>query len=201
MLEAVTTFLSWFGLAVFAATGAIVAAHKKMDIVGFAMLATVTGIGGGTIRDLLLGLAPVFWVRQPEYLIVCVSVGIAVFFSRRIRQAPVLIWFDAMGLALFCVVGAERALLAGAGPAVAVAMGIVTATFGGIVRDVLGGESPIIFSKEIYITAALAGALAYVGLVGLDVSRELAFVSGFALCLALRSASVYFDWSLPQFRP
>lgn len=198
MLETITTVLNWVGLAVFAATGAIVAAHKKMDIVGFAMLATVTGIGGGTVRDLLLGLAPVFWVRQPEYLLVCVVVGGLVFFSRRVRNATFLIWFDAIGLSLFCVAGAERALTAGAGPAIAVAMGVVTATFGGIIRDVLGGESPIIFSKEIYITAALIGALAYVGLIGLSVPHDVAFMCGFAACLAVRGASIYFNWSLPQ---
>jgi uncharacterized membrane protein YeiH len=200
MLETGINILSWCGLAVFAATGGIVAAHKKMDIVGFAMLATVTGIGGGTIRDLLLGLTPVFWIRQPEYLLVCVAMGVVVFFSRRIRDAGFLIWFDAIGLALFCVTGAERALSAGAGPVAAVAMGMVTATFGGIIRDVLGGESPIIFSKEIYITAALFGALAYVGLIGLSVPQDIAFVSGFVACLALRGAAIYFDWSLPQHR-
>lgn len=198
MLETITTLLNWLSLAVFAATGAIVAAHKKMDIVGFAMLATVTGIGGGTLRDLLLGLSPVFWIAQPEYLIVCVLVGCLVFFSAWIRTAAFLTWFDAIGLSLFCVAGAERALGAGAGPVAAVAMGVVTATFGGVIRDVLGGESPIIFSKEIYITAALFGALTYVAAIGLGLSHDLAFVCGYAACLSLRAASIYFNWSLPQ---
>jgi uncharacterized membrane protein YeiH len=105
-----------------------------------------------------------------------------------------------MGLALFCVTGAERALLAEAAPVVAVAMGVVTATFGGIIRDVLGGESPIIFSREIYITAALIGSTAYVGLTGLGVARDVAFMGGFLACLMLRAASLYFHWSLPQFK-
>ncbi len=195
----IAEFLNWFGLAVFAATGAIVAAHKKMDVVGFAMLATVTGIGGGTLRDLLLGLAPVFWITRPEILLVCVAVGCLVYFSGKIRNAGYLIWFDAIGLALFCVTGAERALSAGAGAVVAVAMGVVTATFGGIIRDVLGGESPIIFSREIYISAALLGALTYVGLIGLSVAADLAFVCGVGACFALRAASIHFRWSLPQF--
>ena len=195
----IAEFLNWFGLAVFAATGAIVAAHKKMDVVGFAMLATVTGIGGGTLRDLLLGLAPVFWITRPEILLVCVAVGCLVYFSGKIRNAAYLIWFDAIGLALFCVTGAERALSAGAGAVVAVAMGVVTATFGGIIRDVLGGESPIIFSREIYISAALLGALTYVGLIGLSVAGDLAFVCGVGACFALRAASIHFSWSLPQF--
>lgn len=199
MLSTIVEFLNWFGLAVFAATGGIVASHKKMDVVGFAMLATVTGIGGGTLRDLLLGLTPVFWITRPEVLLVCVAVGCLVFFSGKIRNAGYLIWFDAMGLALFCVTGAERALSAGAGAVVAVAMGVVTATFGGIIRDVLGGESPIIFSREIYISAALLGALAYVGLIGAGAPGDVAFVSGILACFGLRAAALHFRWSLPQF--
>jgi uncharacterized membrane protein YeiH len=199
MLQTLAETLSWLGLAVFAATGAIVAAHKKMDVIGFAMLATVTGIGGGTLRDLLLGLAPVFWVRQPQALLVCFVVGCLVFFSAKIRNAGFLVWFDAIGLALFCVTGSERALGAGTGPVVAVVMGVVTATFGGVIRDVLGGESPIIFSREIYITAALLGSLTYVGLIGISAPADLAFVSGFAACLALRAAAIRYSWSLPQF--
>ena len=100
MLQTLAETLSWLGLAVFAATGAIVAAHKKMDVIGFAMLATVTGIGGGTLRDLLLGLSPVFWVRQPQALLVCFVVGCLVFFSAKIRNAGFLVWFDAIGLAV-----------------------------------------------------------------------------------------------------
>lgn len=200
MLDTGLILLNWFCLAIFAATGAIVAAHKRMDMIGFAMLATVTGIGGGTIRDLLLGATPVFWIRQPEYLVVCVVVGALVFHSRKIRKAPVLVWFDAVGLALFCVTGAEQATIAGAGAIAAITMGVVTATFGGIVRDVLGGESPMIFRKEIYISAALCGSAAFVLLSQAGVARGAAFISGFIVCLALRAASIRFQWSLPQFR-
>jgi uncharacterized membrane protein YeiH len=156
------------GVIVFAISGALVASRKQMDVVGFALLGTVTGIGGGTLRDLLLAQGPVFWVREPTYLILCVVVSCAVFFTAHIPQSRyrVLLWFDALGLALFAVAGAERALIAGSGPVVAVAMGVITATFGGIIRDVLGNESPVVLSREIYVTAALIGASMFIVLSG-----------------------------------
>jgi uncharacterized membrane protein YeiH len=142
--------LDWFGVIVFAISGALVASRKQMDIVGFALLGTVTGIGGGTLRDILLGELPVFWVREPAYLVTCVLISGVVFFTAHISESRyrLLLWFDALGLALFAVTGAERALLSGSGPVVVVAMGVITATFGGVIRDVLGGESPVVLSRE-----------------------------------------------------
>jgi uncharacterized membrane protein YeiH len=138
---------------VFAVSGALVASRKEMDIVGFAMLASVTGIGGGTIRDVLLGIEPVFWISQPAYLVTCVAVAVVTFFLAHIPQSRerILHWFNAVGISLFCVTGADMALASGAGPTVSIAMGVATATFGGIIRDLLGGESPIILRQEIYI--------------------------------------------------
>jgi len=112
-----------------------------------------------------------------------------------------LLWLDAAGLALFAVAGAEIALSAGASPVVAVAMGVITATFGGIVRDILGAEIPIVLAREIYVTAALAGALAFVALIGLTVPRDGALVAGFALAFALRGAALRWSWSFPRYRP
>ena len=149
--------LDLIGVAVFAVSGALTASRKQMDIIGFALIATVTGIGGGTIRDLVLDRGAVFWVRQPEYLWLCSGVALLVFFvahrleSRRFRW---LIWADAMGLALFAVIGASVANNLGAPPAVAVLMGVMSASFGGIIRDVLCAEIPLILRREIYITAA-----------------------------------------------
>ena len=144
---------------VFAISGALVASRKQMDIVGFALLGTVTGIGGGTLRDILLGELPVFWVRDPAYLVICVLISGVVNFTAHIPASRyrLLLRFDALGLALFAVTGAERALLSGSGP-VCGAMGVITATFGGVIRDVLGGESPVVLSREVYVTAALVGA-------------------------------------------
>ena len=195
--------LDWLGVIVFAVSGALVASRKRMDVVGFALLGTVTGIGGGTLRDLLLGQTPVFWVREPAYLLVCVVVSVAVFATAHIPQSRhrMLLWFDALGLALFAVTGAERALLAAAGPVVAVAIGMITATFGGIIRDVLGNESPVVLSREIYVTAALVGATAFVALSALDLGRDSALAAGFVLGFAVRGMALVKGWSLPRYRP
>jgi uncharacterized membrane protein YeiH len=203
VLETVTAFLDWFGVCVFAITGALVASRKQMDIVGFALMGSVTGIGGGTIRDVLLGVTPVFWVQKPAYLITCLVVSAATFLGAGFMQSryKYLLWLDAVGLALFAVTGASSALLHGAGATIAIAMGVATATFGGIIRDILGGESPVILSREIYITAALLGAGIYVGLSELGMGQDVAIVSGFVAALALRSTAIAWQLSLPRYRP
>jgi uncharacterized membrane protein YeiH len=166
------------------------------------MLGTVTGIGGGTIRDLLLG-APVFWVGKPGYLVACIVVSALVFSTAHLLESrfKVLLWLDAIGMALFAVVGAEIASLAGANGIVAVTMGVITATFGGIIRDLLGGEVPIILSREIYASAALAGAASFVVLMTLVASRELALGVSFAVAFVIRAAALELGWSLPRYRP
>lgn len=203
MFEIATTVLDWFGLCVFAITGALVASRKEMDIVGFALLGSVTGIGGGTIRDLVLGQTPVFWVEQPAYILTCIVLACLTFFVAHIPQSryKYLLWFDAIGLALFAVTGAERALDMGAGGTIAVAMGVATATFGGILRDLLGGESPVILRSEIYITAALTGAFVFIAADYLGAPRELAMVAGFAAGIALRASALIWGLSLPRYRP
>ncbi|MCP1337831.1 trimeric intracellular cation channel family protein [Futiania mangrovi] len=203
MFETLAAALNWFGIVVFAVTGALVASRKQMDIVGFVLLGVVTGIGGGTVRDLLLGRAPVFWIGQPEYLAVCAAVAAVVFFTAHIPESRyrLLLWFDALGLAVFAVTGAETAFLAGAGVAGAIAMGMITATFGGIIRDILGGESPVILSREIYVTAALVAACLYVALAAAGVAREVALCAGFAAGFGLRGAALTWNWTLPRYRP
>lgn len=202
MLATAALILDWLGIVVFAITGGLVASRKEMDIVGFALLASVTGIGGGTIRDLLLGLTPVFWVRTPAYLLVCVLAGVVTFFlahhfSARMR---LLLWLDAVGLAVFTVTGARVAMDSGAGATIAIAMGVATAIFGGVIRDVLGAESPVILRREIYVTAALAGAMAYVGLRSYAGLGDVAIAIGFAVALAIRAAALAYDLSLPRYR-
>jgi uncharacterized membrane protein YeiH len=201
MFETVTTALDWLGIVAFAISGSLVASRKQMDIVGFILLGIATGIGGGTLRDILLG-APVFWVRQPAYLIICVLVSGLVFFTAHIPQSRYrsLLWLDAIGLAVFAVTGAEKALHAGTVGIVAVVMGVITATFGGILRDILGGESPVILSREIYVSAALAGAAIVTSLLALGAPRELALGTGFAVGLLVRAAALHYGWSLPRYR-
>lgn len=202
MLEQLFLVLNWFGICVFTVTGALVASRKEMDIVGFALLGTVTGIGGGTIRDILLGAQPVFWVKQPAYLVACVVVAVVTFFIAHIPQSRerVLLWFDAVGLSLFCVTGAESALAFGASAPVAIAMGVATATFGGIIRDVLGGESPIILKQEVYITAAVLGSAVFVTLIELGFNRDWAAITAFLSALILRAAALHWNLSLPRYR-
>ncbi len=194
--------LDWFGLCVFAVTGALVASRKEMDIVGFALLGSVTGIGGGTIRDVLLGAEPVFWVKQPAYLLTCVAVAVIMFFVAHIPQSRerMLLWFDAVGLALFSVTGADSALAHGASPTIAVAMGIATATFGGIIRDILGGESPIILKQEIYITAALLGSTTFIALDSLGFSRDISAGTAILAAFTLRAAALHWNLALPRYR-
>lgn len=188
-------------IAVFAVTGALVASRKQMDIFGFALLGTVTGIGGGTIRDILLGV-PVFWVREPSSLLVCIAVSAATFVTAHLLHSRyrAILWLDAVGLAAYCVIGADKALASGAGGTVAVVMGVITAAFGGIVRDILGGEVPLLLRRDVYVTAALAGALAFVGLSSAKADPAVAWVAGAAVCFVVRALALSFDWSLPVYR-
>ena len=200
------TLLGWIefaGLAVFAASGALVASRKQMDAVGFVFIAAVTSYGGGTVRDLLLGRVPVFWLRAPEHLAVTAAVAVLVFFTapRIENRFRALVWADAVGLAMFAVIGAEIALLAGAEPWAAVLLGVVTASFGGILRDVICNEIPLLLRKEIYALAALAGASVFVALRMNGVWRDPALLAGMGVAFAIRAAAIAFGWSLPAYRP
>jgi uncharacterized membrane protein YeiH len=199
--DSVASVLDWLGIVAFVISGALVAARKQMDIVGFMVLGTVTGIGGGTLRDLLLGQAPVFWVREPAYLVVCILIAGIMFFTPQIRESRyrIVLWFDAMGLALFAVTGAERAYVLGAHPVVAITMGVITASFGGIIRDVFANQSPVVLSYEIYILAALAAAGAFVALSLFGAPRDAALGTGLVIGLSLRLMALHFKWSLPRY--
>jgi len=200
--EGVLLWLDFAGVAVFAVSGALVASRKCMDPVGFALIATITGIGGGTLRDLLLA-RPVFWVYQPEYVGLCVCVALLVYvLAPRIEyRYRVLLWADAAGLSLFCVLGARVAVGFGASGTVAIVMGLLTATFGGLIRDVLCNEIPLILRHEIYATAALAGALAYVLLEAASLPYGGAELGGIGTCFLVRAFGLVSGLSLPGYRP
>jgi uncharacterized membrane protein YeiH len=194
--------LDLVGVVVFAISGGLEAARKQLDPVGFLFLAAVTGIGGGTLRDLLLDRGPVFWVAQPEYLWLTSAAALAVFFtaSHVERRRAVLLWADAAGLAVFSVLGAQTALDAGAGPSVAILMGIMTATFGGLIRDVVCGETPLVLKKEIYATAAATGATVLVLLEALGLPGPVAAGIGLVGAFAIRGLGLVFGLSLPSYR-
>jgi uncharacterized membrane protein YeiH len=196
-------FLDWLGIVAFTITGALLAARNQMDVVGFVLLGTVTGIGGGTIRDVILDLHPVIWVARPEYLAVCIGVSVLTYFTVHLvhSRLRLLLWMDAAGMALYATVGAERATSIDASPLVAVVMGVITATFGGIIRDLLGQTKSIIFGRELYITAAMGAAVAYVSLYQLGFPRELAVVVGVCVGFVLRAGALLWGWSLPHHQP
>lgn len=200
-MDLVIELLDYFGIVVFAVSGALAAARARMDVVGFALLGVVTGIGGGSLRDLLLGRLPVFWIEQPQYIVLCVVASLLTFVSVPIiaSRLRLLLWADAVGLALFAVLGAQTALAADAPLIIAALLGVVSATFGGLIRDIICRETPLILLKEIYATAALVGALLYVCLIELGVGEIIAMLAGCGATFAVRGLALIYSLSLPAF--
>ncbi len=195
-------FLDYAGVAVFAATGALAASRKQLDIIGFLFLAGVTGIGGGSVRDVVLGQTPVFWVENPIYLLVCAAIAIIVFFTAHLFESryKLLLWLDSLGVSAYAVMGAAKGFAATGSAAVAIVMGMLTATFGGILRDVLAGEPSVLLRPEIYVTAALAGAACYVAATLLGVPLIAAAFIGFIVTFAIRGGALRFGWSFPTYK-
>ncbi len=186
------------GVFVFALSGALAAARKQMDIFGYMVLAVLPAVGGGTVRDLVLNTS-VFWVEQSIYILVAVGAGVLTFLiSVRVgKRYIVLEWADAIGLSLFCVLGASKALSLTNDPVLAVTLGVVTAVVGGILRDIVCNEIPLILKREIYATAAMIGAVVYCLCIALNVTEELALFFGGGCAFAVRSMALAFGWSLP----
>lgn len=189
--------LDHLGVFVFAISGALMASKKEMDIFGFVVLALLPAVGGGTLRDLILGV-PVFWLEDTNYLSITLVAAIATFLGYRFvhKIENTLVWFDAVGLAVFCVIGAAKAYAVTTDVGVAVFMGVVTAVAGGIIRDVVANESPLIFHKEIYATAAFCGAIVFVILNHLQMPG--AEWIGISVALSARSAGIIKGWELPR---
>ena len=202
-MDALIYWLELAGIAVFAVSGALEASRRQLDIVGFVLVGSVTGIGGGTLRDLLLGRDPVYWVAEPHFLYLTSVASALVYFTAHQIESRfrVLLWADAVGLALFAVTGAKVALVAGAPPAVAVLMGVMSATFGGLIRDVICNATPLILRREIYATAAAAGAGTFVTLTLAGTPQVAATALGFAVGFATRAAALAFGLSVPVYRP
>ncbi len=199
-MNAITLF-DYSGVAVFAATGALAASRKQLDIIGFLFFASVTGIGGGTFRDLILNV-PVFWVSNRDYVLICAAVAVLVFFTahRVESRYKLLLWLDAVGLAAFAVMGAAKGLAITGSPLVAIITGMLTATFGGILRDLLAGEPSVLLKPEVYVTAALVGAAAYTlgDLAGLP--PLVAEIGGFLAAFVVRGGALKFGWSFPAYK-
>ena len=186
--------IMYFGDVVFAISGALTAARYKMDVLGFVLIGTITGIGGGTTRDLLLGRT-VWWTQNPLELILCIAASLITFFFIRhdIAHRKGMIWSDALGLSVFGVVGCHVALGFGAPFVIAVFMGMVTATGGGVIRDVLTNTQPMILCGQLYATPALLGSLSYATLRYLAVPEIPAEAIACSAAFSLRACAILFD--------
>lgn len=194
--------LDMFGTAVFAASGVLLAGRLRMDPFGVVVLASVTAIGGGTIRDMALGATPVFWITDTNYLwvifLTCLTTMLAI---RKPKQMP---WYflpvaDAIGLAVFVAIGVEKALRFGASPMVAVIMGVITGCGGGMIRDVLAREIPMVLRTEVYATACILGGIVHTLALSLQIDTAVATLVGIMTTLTIRLAAIRWHLSLPTF--
>ncbi|MCR9214958.1 MAG: trimeric intracellular cation channel family protein [Proteobacteria bacterium] len=201
MLSDLLVIMDLTGVAVFAATGGLVASRKQMDLIGFGMMATLTGIGGGTLRDALLD-RPIFWITDQRYLLVCLGIALIIYFFAPLvqRRYTLLLWGDAIGLAAFSVLGAFIALQTGATPLPAIVLGMMTATFGGLIRDIVAGEKSLLLKPEVYATAALLSAGVFTVMASFGVPLILSTLTGIVAGFALRAGGIHFGWSLPRYR-
>ena len=185
----------------FAVSGALVASRKGMDVMGFMWFAVITGVGGGTVRDVILNV-PVFWVQNPIHVSACLLTAVVMHFVSPLVESrhTAVLWFDAFGLALVTVAGTVKALDVGAPALVAIVMGVVTGSVGGIMRDTLGHVPSVILRHEIYVTASVLGACVCMALIALGAGRPVAMIAGFLVTLGVRGLAIKFAWSLPIFR-
>ncbi|MDY0136762.1 MAG: trimeric intracellular cation channel family protein [Thiomicrospira sp.] len=196
----VISVLDLIGTVVFAVTGLLAASRKQLDLFGAIVIAMVTAIGGGTLRDLILDV-PVFWLVETLYIYLIVFSALFVFIYVRYFVVPIrfLLWLDAMGLAVFTVIGAQKAFDMGLSDPVVIMLGVMTGVVGGVIRDVLVGEVPLIFRKEIYATASFLGAsVLLLGFYWLP-SREWAIVLAIVVVFGLRVWAIHTNYALPVF--
>lgn len=197
--------LYWFdliGIVVFAFSGVLAAGHKQMDLFGAVVLACVTATGGGTLRDIILDV-PVFWLGQNYYLWIAATTGVVCFYLIRYLDVPrrLLMFADAAGLAVFVVIGTQKVLSLGHSPTIAIVMGMMTGTFGGLIRDILAGDIPLLLRREIYATAALAGAATLVALEASGmVPGSIVVAVAVLVTLSIRLAALYWNISVPVAR-
>ncbi|MBY5993573.1 trimeric intracellular cation channel family protein [Ferrimonas balearica] len=194
--------LDIFGTMVFAISGALAAGRLRMDPFGVLVLAGVTAVGGGTVRDAILGATPVFWITDTNYIWAVMLTAVAVMLLVRCPRRLSGRWFqvaDALGLAVFTIIGAQKALLFGASPMIAVMMGTMTGVVGGVIRDVLCREVPLVLRTEIYATACIVGGILYTGALALGMTAVLAASLAMLGTLALRLAGIFWGLSLPAF--
>ncbi|HMR45443.1 MAG TPA: trimeric intracellular cation channel family protein [Bacteroidia bacterium] len=188
------------GIAVFSISGVSAAMEKKLDVFGVFIIAFITALGGGTLRDVLIGQLPVSWMYNLNYgLIVLLSTLAAMFFSNIIgNYQKTLLTFDSLGIGLFTVVGIQKGILLDFHPAVCIALGTITACFGGVIRDILLNNIPLIFQKEVYATACILGGVVYFALIRLQMNEMIIEVVSIIFIVVFRLVAVKFNWQLPS---
>jgi uncharacterized membrane protein YeiH len=201
MSSSILAFLDFFGIAVFAISGALTAGHKKFDIFGVMVVALITCLGGGTLRDLILDAHPVVWIENSVFLFVGIAAAFATFFVVRLYRMPMrmLEVCDAIGLAFFTISGMQKAQILGFSPEIMLLMGLMTGVAGGIMRDIVCNEIPLIFHKEIYATAAIAGGLLFIVLQYFNFDAEISMILGMITILILRLTGIFMGISMPAF--
>ena len=195
--------LDYASVLVFALTGALVASRAQLDLVGFAFVACLTAVGGGTVRDVLLDRNPVFWIGEPFYIAIAVVAAVVVFFTAHLMESRYrwLLWLDSFALAVAVPAGVSAGLAMEQSVPVVVIMGMVTGCLGGLMRDVVVGEVPLVLKQgELYATTALAGALAAVGMIELGGELGLALLMCAGVTWALRAGSMALGWRLPVYK-
>ena len=194
--------LDLFGVAVFSVRGALAAGRLHLDLLGVLVLASLTAIGGGTLRDLLMNRHPVFWLANPTYLLVICAAALGTVLYVQVLPIPAqaLLVADAMGLALFALSGAQLAETARLSPIIVVLMGTMTGVAGGVMRDICGSQVPLLLRQDIYASAAIAGIVLYLALKTLGLKPSWAFGIGLVAVAALRLSAIFLGWQLPVFR-
>ncbi len=192
--------LDLIGTVVFAITGALAAKEHKMDVFGMFILAFVTGVGGGTLRDMMIGSTPVFWMKNPFYILMIVlGVVLPIIFKKMSEWKKSILFFDAIGLGVFTVIGVEKGIDFGLHPVIAVALGAVTGCFGGLIRDILRNQIPAVLHKEIYATASLTGGIMFFVLNYLGFHSDLVAVLTAFIVFIIRVLALKYRWELPKF--
>jgi uncharacterized membrane protein YeiH len=194
------TLIDILGTAAFSISGVFAAMEKKLDIFGIFIIAFITAIGGGTIRDVIIGDFPVSWIRNTNYsIVIFASAAIAVLFYKMIIDyQKVLLFFDSIGLGFFTVLGLHKGIEFHFSPGVCVALGAITACFGGLIRDISLSQIPHIFQKEIYATACIIGGILYFALLKMILPEAVLDAICISIIVAIRLIAVKYNWSLPR---
>ncbi|WP_456376203.1 trimeric intracellular cation channel family protein [Lutibacter sp.] len=198
---AILYFLDLLGTTAFAISGALVAMNKRFDPFGVFIIAFVTAVGGGTLRDILIGRQPVIWMQNPDYIYAIITaVIIAIIFRKNLKYlSKSLFLFDTIGLGIFTIIGTEIGLKANFHPLISIALGTMSASFGGVIRDILCNKIPVIFRKEIYAIACVFGAITFIILNKFNFDSSVIYISTSLIVIIIRLIAVKFHLSLPLF--